>query len=374
MSGSHTVDPVVPLHDPARFLDVQRAFYAGDPHYVPPVTCLDRWQVDPEKNPFFRHAEARFLVARRSGEVVGRISAVRNRLHDEFHGDRVGFFGHFEARDEPAARALLEAAAEWLRAHDATELRGPVDLSTNYRCGLLVEGEPGLPVLMMPHNPPRYAAHLLACGLRPAKDLLAFELRSGTLDHARLARVAERVKARTRATTRAITRADLRDGGAMLWSLYQQIWERNWGFAPMAQDEFARHVAEMRAILRPELTRLASIDGTPVGFLIALPDLNPAIRQCAGRLLPLGWWTLLRGARRAHTLRTLLFGVRREHRLSGLDGLMLQEMIASGEAAGFDRCEASWVLEDNVAMIRPLEALGGRVYRRYRIYTRPLSR
>src|SRR5262245_33889956 len=151
---------IAPLRHAARFLDLQRQFYRGDPHFVPVLTAGEAWQIEPRKNPYFAHAEAEFFVARRGPRVVGRISAARDRLHDEFHGDRTGFFGHFEAADAAVAAALVQTAADWCRQRGATVLRGPIDLSTNYKCGLLVAGEPGPPVLMMPHNPPHYAQWL----------------------------------------------------------------------------------------------------------------------------------------------------------------------------------------------------------------------
>ncbi|MFN6196749.1 MAG: N-acetyltransferase, partial [Planctomycetota bacterium] len=147
---------------PRRFLDLQRRFYQGDPDYVPPVTFAEAWQLDPRKNPFFAHAEVGFFSAWRGADCVGRVSVCRDRLHDEFHGDRVGFFGHFEAADAATAQALVEHAATWCRERGATELRGPVDLSTNNRCGLRIDDGGGPPVMMMPHNPPHYADWLAA--------------------------------------------------------------------------------------------------------------------------------------------------------------------------------------------------------------------
>jgi GNAT superfamily N-acetyltransferase len=359
--------------DPARFLDAQRAFYAGDPHYVPPFTRFESWQVDPRRNPFFAHAESAFLLAWRDGRCAGRISATRDRLHDEFHGDRVGFFGHFEARDAAVAAALLEAAAGWLAARGATELRGPVDCSTNYKCGLLIGGEPGPPVLAMPHNPPHYAAWLEGFGLRKAKDLLAFFVDAGTIRRERTQRVLARVRERTGVRVRAFRRRELAAEVDVLWRLYHAIWETNWGFAPMSEAEFKKQAREFAAHLDPDLLPIAEIDGEAVGFALALPDLNVAIRAAGGRLLPLGWLRFLRARRRIRNVRVLALGLEPRWRKSGLDALLVDEIVSRSLAAGYHGCEASWVLEDNVGMVRPLETMGARAYRRYRIYSKPLA-
>lgn len=361
------------MHQPVRFLDLQRQFYAGDPHFVPVLASAEAWQIDPKKNPYFQHAEAGFFVARRGGRVVGRISAARDRLHDEFHGDRVGFFGFFEAADDGAAQALLQHAAQWCKQRGATELRGPVDLSTNYRCGLLVDGEPGKPVLMMPHNPPHYAGWIEHFGMRKAKDLLALKVTSDTIDLPRLDRVVARLGQKSRAVLR---RLDLRRFDAecvVLWDLYHRIWERNWGFVPMTEPEFLAQANDLEKIARKELMHIAEIDGAPAGFAIALPNVNSAVSACNGKLLPFGWWKFLRALRKERMVRVITLGVVPEHRKKGLEMQLLFQVVRQGIDAGFNACEASWILEDNLDMIGPLQTLGHVPYRRYRIYSKALT-
>jgi len=359
------------VHAPGRFLDLQREFYTGDPHYVPPLSA-DRWQVDPRRNPFFERADASFLVAKRDGRLAGRISAVRNHVHDEFHGDRVGFFGHFEATDEVAAHALLDAAAAWLRARGATALRGPVDLSTNYRCGLLIGGEPGPPVLMMPHNPPAYRGYLESYGLRKAKDLLALMLSrsAGTPD--RFYRLVDRIRQRTGAVIRPFNMKRLDHELDTVWRLYNTIWERNWGFVPMSRGEFMRSAKELRQFAVPELLVIVEVAGEPAAFALCLPDVNVAIRACGGRLLPFGWWKFLRTLKRIDRCRVVTLGVHPEHRKSGLDALLLHYFYVTAPPMGYPDCEASWILEDNREMVRVLQSLGGREYRRYRVFEKAL--
>lgn len=357
---------------PRRFLDVQRAFYAGDPFYVPPLTATERHVIDPRRNPFFEHAKTAFFVARRGGRPVGRISATRDDLHDDFHGDRVGFFGHFEALDREAAHALLERARVWLAEHGAESFRGPVDLSTNYRCGLLVEGEPGPPVAMMPYNPPIYADYLESFGLRRARDLVAVLLTEPETDLGRFQRVVDRLERRLDVRTRAIDLRRLDPEIEVLWRLYHRIWERNWGFAPMSRGEFAMQARDLRHVAEAEMVRVAERDGEPVGFGMNLPDVNVAIKACHGRLLPFGWIRFLRALRATHRARFITLGVVPEHRRLGIESILMQRIVEHTLARGFPECEASWILEDNRLMLDPLLEMGGRIYRRYRIYERPI--
>ena len=363
---------IEPCRSPRRFLAAQRAFYRGDPDWVPPLLLAEAGKLDPRKAPFFEHARAGFFLARRDGAIVGRISTCRDAAHDAFHGDRIGFFGHFEAMDRAASDALLDHARAWLRAQGATAMRGPVDLSTNHRCGLLIEGDPGPPFVMMPHNPPHYRDFLEGYGLEPAKDLLALRMLGPELELERLERIAARARERLGVTTR---RLDVRRFAAevrTLWQLYNRIWERNWGFVPMSEREFAAEAHAMKAILRPALTTIVERDGTAIAFAIGLPDVNLAIRACDGRLLPFGWFRMLATLRRVRRFRTMMLGVLPEERRNGVDAVLLHDFIAVGLANGWPDCEASWVLEDNVAMLRPLLRAGGRIHRRYRIYEMPL--
>jgi len=358
--------------DPARFLDLQRDFYRGDPHYVPPVTRAEAWVLDRRKNPFFAHAEVETFAAFENDRCVGRISTSRDRLHDEFHGDRVGFFGHFEARDAAVATALVEHAAAWCRQRSADVLRGPVDLSTNYRCGLLIEGDAGPPIVMMPHNPPTYGAWLEGCGLRKAKDLLAMHVTAETIDLRRVDRIAEHLRKKTNATLRPL---DMRRFDAecdVLWDLYHRIWERNWGFVPMTEPEFLAQAKDLKKIARPELMSIAEVNGAPVGFVVALPDVNVAARACNGRLWPFGWLKFLRAMKTVKLIRVITLGVVPEFRRVGIEMLLMHNVIRNGLDVGFRACEASWILEDNRDMLGPLETLGHRPWRRYRIYEKSL--
>ncbi|MFY9342355.1 MAG: N-acetyltransferase, partial [Planctomycetota bacterium] len=273
---------------------------------------------------------------------------------------------------QATARALVAHAETWCRARGATELRGPVDLSTNNRCGLLVDGERGPPVVMMAHNPPHYAAWLEATGLAKAKDLLALWGTSEGLDRSRIDKLAAHLQKRAGVTLRRLDLTDFAAECEVLWSLYERIWERNWGFVPMPRDEFLAQARDLKRVANPALLHIAEAKGLPIAFAVALPDVNVALKACGGRLLPFGWWKFLRALRATRVLRVLTLGVLPEYRRAGIDFLLMHRVTTDGEAVGFRACEASWILEDNRDMLGPLEALGFRPYRRYRIYQKAL--
>lgn len=360
---------------PRRFLAVLAAFYRDDPHWVPPLYLTDRKKVDRRRHPFFAHGEGELWLAHRDGAVVGRISAARDREYDRFHGEAQGTFGHFEAVDEASAHALLDTARTWLREHGATVMRGPIDFSTNYRCGLLIGGDEGPPVVMMPHNPRVYADWIESFGLAKSKDLVALLVTADQLEMSRYERLVARVLQRTPLRARRLDLRRFRSEIEIIWRLYHRIWERNWGFAPMSREEFDAEARDLKAVLVPDLTVVLEReeDGEPVAFAIGIPDVNLAIAACRGRLLPFGWWRFLRTLRGIRSFRTITLGVVPELRGTGVDAVLLERLIAQGLAAGYPRCEASWILEDNVAMLRPLITAGGREYRRYRVYETGLA-
>ena len=312
-------------------------------------------------------------MATRGGQPVGRISAVRDQLHDDFHGDRIGFFGHFEAADQAAAHALLDHASAWLRERGATALRGPVDLSTNYRCGLLLAGgTPGPPTVMMPYNPPHYLDYLESYGLTKAKDLLALLMERRVSNPERFDRFVARVRRRTRAVIRPFDMKRFTQELEVVWALYNQIWERNWGFVPMTEGEFMRSGKELKLVAVPGLLTIVEIDGEPVAFALDIPDANVGTKACNGRLLPFGWWKFLAAMKRNDKARFITLGVLPEYRKSGIDGLLLHYYVHTARDLGYPDAEAGWILEDNHEMMRALENMGGREIRRYRVFEKLL--
>jgi GNAT superfamily N-acetyltransferase len=352
------------------FIALPYRLHRDDPRWVPPLRRDVRMLLSRTKNPFFEHAEAEYFLARREGEVVGRIAAIHNRLHNEVHADRVGFFGFFEAvNDAAVAAALLEAAAAWLQPRRLDVLRGPVSFSTNDEAGLLVDGFETPPAVMMPHNPPYYATLLEAAGLHKAKDLLAYQ-RSDTGLPERLVRGASLTEQRYGLRVRALDMKRFDREVEVIKRLYNASWERNWGFVPMTDHEIDHLARQLKPVVVPEIVLFAERGDETAGFAVALPDLNVALRaNPSGRMFP-GILKVLWAARKIDRIRILLLGVVPAWRGKGIDVMLFKHVWEKATAKGYYWGEGGWILEDNHAMRNGLERMGFEVYKTYRIYER----
>lgn len=371
--GHVRVDAVRGRRDLKRFLTLPWRIYTDDPEWVPPLLADRKALLDRRTHPFHDHAEAEYFLARRGDDVLGRIAAVVNHRHNEFHGDRTGFFGFFESVDDPAvAGALLSTAQAWVADHGMDRIRGPMNLSTNEECGLLVSGFDRSPAVMMTHNPPYYARLLEAAGYAKAKDLLAYWL-EGPEPPQRLVRGVERLQRSEEVEIRSLDKRRFRDEVGRIQQVYNSAWNRNWGFVPMTDAEFENLAAELRPVVEPTLCLIAEVRGEPVGFALALPDFNQALRHIDGRLFPFGLLKLLWYRRKIDTARIITLGLKPDYRRMGLDAALYLRLYRNGVAAGFTRAECSWILEDNWEMRRALERLGAEVHKTYRIYEKRLA-
>jgi GNAT superfamily N-acetyltransferase len=373
------VEAVRTRSDLDAFIRYQLELYSGDPYFVPPIVAERRDFLDREKNPFFSHAEAEFYVARRGHQVVGRIAAIDDALWNQFHNAETGFFGLFDAPDDPAiATALLDRAAEFARSRGMKTLTGPVNLSTNHECGVLVEGFDFPPAMMMPYNFRYYGRLLEGWGLRKMKDLYAYDLSTALAPPEKVVRVAERLREQQGVRVRPIELRQLPEEIRRLKSIYNAMMDPAWLFLPMNEEEFDAIVARLRPLVRvrPELCLIAEVRGEPVAFCITLPDANRAIQAAGGYLthwgLPLGLARMALAARKIERLRVLLFGIKPGFRRRGLDALLYLETLRAARRLGYDGGELGWVTEDNELMVRSIEATGARRYKTYRIYDRPL--
>jgi GNAT superfamily N-acetyltransferase len=370
---------VLPVSDVGRFVAVPWSIYDRQTHpqWVPPLRVAVRDSLDDRRNPFYRRAVRQLFVAMRDGRIAGRIAAIENRAHNEFHADRVGFFGFFECVDDvEVARSLLDAAAGWLSARGLSAMRGPMSPSTNHECGLLVDGFSEHPVFMTPWNPPYYATLVERAGLVAVKDLLGHLLDAndpGFSFPQRISTHAQRARDSGRVTIRTLDPKRFDEELELCWDVYNAAWERNWGFVPFAHDEFTHMGVSLKPLLVPELALTVEVDGHPAGFVLLVPDFNLVAKRIPnGRLFPTGLFKLLLGKRRIRFGRIMALGVKREYRRSDVFALLVDELYRRGMAYGVTRAEASWVLEDNDLMNRPMRAMGAREYRRWRIYERPL--
>ncbi len=372
MSATVEIAEIHKPRDLRAFIGLPYDLHRRDPLWVPVLRRDVATLVSRGKNPFFEHAEAAYFLARQDGRVAGRIAAIENRLHNEFHGDRVGFFGLFESVDDKAvAGALLEAAAEWLRSRGLTLVRGPASFSTNDECGLLVDGFETPPVLMMPHNPRHYATLIEGAGFAKAKDLLVYQTTDDKLPP-RLVEGTEVLKQRYGVTTRPLDMKRFDEEVETVKRLYNASWEKNWGFVPMTDGEIDHLAKQLRPVVVPEMVIFAEREGSPVGFAVALPDLNVALKlNPSGRLFP-GILRVLWASRTINRIRVALLGALPEWRGKGVDALLYRGIWEAGYAKGFRWAEAGWILEDNFAMRNGLVRMGFEVYKTYRLYDRAL--
>jgi hypothetical protein len=345
------------------------------PQWVAPLRVAVFDALDREKNPFYRQADRELFLALREGKVVGRIAAIENRAHNEFHGDRTGFFGFFESVDDQAvADLLLRVAADWLAGRGLTTIQGPMNPSTNYECGLLVEGYEHQPTFMTAWNPPYYDTLLQGAGFAKAKDLLAFWFPAAEPGYELpefVKRQAERALESGRMEFRDLDPRRFDREVAACWEIYNDAWERNWGFVPMSRAEFEYMAKDMKRLLWPELAFMASVEGEPAGFMLAVPDYNVALaKNRSGRLFPFGLLRILRGKKTIRTARVMALGVKKAYRTRSILALFTHEVMRRGLAMGKIGAEASWLLEDNQLIVKPMRAMGARERMRWRVYER----
>ena len=351
------------------FVELPFTLCRNEPHWVPPLRIAVKELLDREKHPFYANAQAEFFLARRDGRVVGRIAAILDRAHNRYHGEEAGFFGFFECEEDPdAARALLECARAWVAARGARLLRGPVNPSTNYECGMLVEGFDLDPMVMMTWNPPYYPKLMEQAGLVKSKDLLAYLSNANTIGTGKIDRVAEKAKSTNGVRIRPINMKSFQADVERVWEVYGEAWARNWGYVPMSREEFFQMGKEMKMILKPELVLIGEVGDKVVGFALALPDVNQALKRAGGSLFPTGLLKILYYQRLIKNVRVLALGVVEEYRASGLAAGFYATLVRNARKLGFGDCEMSWILEDNVLMNRSLEAMGAKRYKTYRIY------
>jgi GNAT superfamily N-acetyltransferase len=344
--------------------------------WVPPLRVMVKDTLAPRRDPFWRNADRALFVALRDGRPVGRIAAIENRSHNAHHGDRLGFFGFFECVDDgEVAAALLARAADWLRGRGLTAMRGPMSPSINHECGLLVDGCDTPPAFLTPWNPPYYAALLEGCGLAKERDLLGFWIPTDAAAFdltPAMARAAERARARLgRLTFQSLDGPGFERNAELCRVIFNEAWSGNWGFVPIAPDEFAYLTRELKPILFAQLSFIAEVDGEPAGFMVLIRELNEILARIpSGRLLPTGLFKLLAGVPRLRRGRVILLGIRERYRGQHILPLFMQELLRRSRDPGFRGvgAEASWVLEDNEAMIRPLTTMGAAPYKRWRIY------
>jgi GNAT superfamily N-acetyltransferase len=361
-----------------QFVKLPWRIYADDPHWVPPLLVDVKESLDPRHHPFYRHGAGVRFLATRDGVAVGRILASDDPNYNAQRGTNVGCFGFFETIDDAAVSgALLDAAANWLRGRGRASMMGPMDYSTNYPCGLLIEGFDTPPRVMMNHNPPYYAALLESWGLAKVKDLYAWWF---TDPHDMIAAWrprAERLEKRGRVTIRPFRLKDFDAEVRRCTEVYNATIGENWGFVRLTDAEFRYLAKRIAQLANPQQVLLAEIDGKTVGFSITLPDINEATGPLNGRLttfgLPIGLIRLFYLLRRVKTARMVVLGLLEGYRRRGIAELLILKTLDYGKnVIGYTGAELGWTLEDNRSVNRTVEAVGAKHYKTYRIYEKKI--
>ena len=360
------------------FIKFPWRIYTNDPVWVPPLLLERKEFLNREKHPFYEHGDAALFLARSSGEIVGRIMASADPKYNALHQSNVGCFGMFESIDDQrVGNALFGAAVNWLRQLGREEIMGPIDYSTNYVCGLLIDGFQFPPMVLTSHNPPYYGGLIEGWGFEKAMDLYAWWFANPAEAANRLRQLAGALKKRRGVTLRHGNLRDIAGEGRRLREIYNQAWQNNWGFVPFTEKEFEFMTHELKPILVPELVWLAEIQGEPVGFILCVPDINVALRKINGRLttfgLPIGLAKLLYCKSRLKTVRLVALGVVPKYRRHGIAEMLVLHIIEEAMIKRGFIGECSLILENNRMMNRFLETIGAEKYKTYRIYSRRLD-
>ncbi|HET9718987.1 MAG TPA: hypothetical protein VFP55_02815 [Solirubrobacteraceae bacterium] len=368
------VRPVRGRRDVKAFVDLPFRLHQGTP-WIPPLK-LERYAYLSEKlNPFYKHGEAELFLARRNGRVVGRISAQIDRNFNDFHGHRWGLFGFLEFEDDQEIlNALLAAAEAWLRQRGRDRMVGPMDFVMNEECGVLIEGYQLEPMIRQPWHPAYYRERIEAAGLEKAMDVFHWHLDVSdreTRMNPILPKLAERCREKYGITIRKMSWVHLRRELDEFAKVYNAAWSKNWGFVPYAKEDLDDLGITYRLIYDRHWFMVAeNEEGETVAMAISIPDINQVYKKMKGRLLPLGWWYYLNRRRYMDRCRVGFLGVLPEYQHTGVAAALYLEHFDMAAITPVNTGEAGWILETNSSMNRGLEAMGGRMSKRCRVYER----
>jgi GNAT superfamily N-acetyltransferase len=353
------------------FFDFPWQLYRDDPHWIPPLQTNQRELLGFKKHPFHQAADMQTFVATRDGKACGRIAALVNHPHNERFNEKRGFFGFFDCIDDKeVARDLFAASREWLSAQGMTAIRGPVNPSMNYECGLLVEGFDSSPYFMMTYNKPYYGDLLEACGLQKAEDMYAFWGHVDMLEglDKKMHFVVEEATRRFNIKLRRISRKHFTQDVRTFLDIYNQSLGSTWGFVPLSESEIDHMAHSMKQLIVPEVTTVAEVDGKPIGVAFGLLDYNPRIKSFNGRLFPFGFMKLLWNRQKMKKLRLVATNVIPEYQKWGVGLVLLDRLVPEILEWGIEEAEFSWVLESNHLSRKTLERGGAKRSKTYRLY------
>lgn len=366
------ISPCRDKRDLREFVTLPFILYPPESPWVGSLIRQDMRLLDSARHPFWRTARRELFLARVDGKAVGRIAAIIDEKYNSYAHEQCGAFGFFECVDDrEIAHALLDRARAWHLEQGMKFMRGPLNPSTNYTCGMLVSGFEYPPVLMMPWNPPWYPRLLETYPLFKEQDLFAYLLEREKLSPPDwLAEEAARMQEGNRFSFRTASKATMASDIRSMLEIYRVSWANNWGFSPLSKEEADELVHELKGIVDPEFFVLFFHGDEPAAGMVALPDLNPLLKRLKGRIglsTLWHWWQSRSQIRRGY--RIMLFGIKPEYRLLGLPLLLFDYLLKTArKRPDLEWVEGSWVLEDNIAICDLIEDFGGVIQKRYRIY------
>ncbi len=379
-SSAIEIRPVDSAADRTTFMRLANAIYSDDPNYVAPLEFELGARLNAAKNPALKDMPNQLWIAYKNGAPAGRIGAIINHAHLDRHKDKTGHFGFLESVDDPAVlNALIETAAAWISGQGMENIAGPYNFSVNEECGLLIDGFDTPPYVMMPHGRPYYAGHLERMGFRKAMDMHALEyypVRQFIPEKRQ--RFIEKALAKPNVSIRTLNTSDVLGDIRVIIDIFNDAWSDNWGFIPFTEEQAEHMAGELKPIIQKHNVVLCYYNDEPAAFGLVLPNINRAIHDFDGRLLPFNWaklfWRLkIKGVNQS---RMPLMGVRKKLHKKPVGAAFAYKIIDMVNAANMDHgvthSELSWILENNESMLNMLTEMGGKIYKTYRVYQKAL--
>jgi len=372
---SIAIKPVNSKKDLTQFIKMQWKFYKDDPYWVPPLISDKRNFFDKKKNPFFKHADLQCFIAVKDGKYVGRIAAIKNDMHNKYHGENIGFFGFFECiNDQLVANKLFDTAKDWIKQKGCNAMRGPANPSSNDEWAMLLDGFDDSPRILMPYNPKYYLDLCENFGMKKVKDLYAYKLENDKVTSSdKLRRVADIAQRRSGLKVRSVNMKDFPNELEKFKYVYNKAWAPNWGFIPMTNEEIDAMAKELKPLVEPSLILFGEIGNQIVGAALVMLDYNYVLKKMNGRLFPFGFLKFFTERKNIKWARVLTLGIIPEYQKRGLDAVFYWEIVNRAHKIGIDLGEASWILEDNAMMNRGAEVMNGTIYKKYRIFEIPIE-
>ena len=367
-----------------QFVDFHWDHYQGEPRYVPlldyeylGLKLIGMKGIFEPDNIFFKHADMRFFLATKKGNIVGRCNAFVNHNHNKHWNDRVGFFGHFESIDDAGvAQALLSNAEAWLKSKGMDTIRGPQNLPVNEATpGFLIEGYDSRPVIYYHFNKPFYANLVQKAGYQPVKSLKSWEVSPSKPWEEKLVRVAQMVEARYNIKVETWNQRPLAIRKQEMFEIYNNAWNDNYGFVPFTEEEFSHIINNMRLIMDKGLFIFLYIKNEPAAFFGGVPNVIENLTPIGNfrHIELLRALKLIMFKRRPKGFRLGYLGVKSKFRRLGLDGVMLWKQKIYARKRGYEYCDIGWILDDNEMAIRLVEKMGANPSKTYRIFEKSIG-